>query len=346
MTFDVGRRAEILSAEADRYLAVAAANVTREYPSMSPVVAIGPGPIPSHRAAHPAFYGAFDWHSCVEMVWVMVRLLRRFPSIAGGAGARRVLDTLLTPENLATEVAFFAAHHHRTIERPYGWGWALTLAHELETWDDPDGRRWATAVRPLADHFAAGLEAWIPRLTYPQRTGMHPNTAFGLSLSLDHARWRSERGDGGLARSIEEGAQRWFAGDRDYPAHYEPSGADFLSAALAEAELMSRVLPRAEFPAWLASFLPDLAESRPATLFRPVTVTDVSDGQLAHLLGLNLSRAWAMTALADRLPTGDPRVGPLLAGAERQATAALPHVVGGDYMTEHWLAAYAVALLS
>jgi len=346
MAFDARRRREILNAEAARYLAVAIANVTREYPNMSPFVALGPGPVPAHRDSHPAFYGSFDWHSCVEMVWVAVRLLRRFPDIAAGPDARRVLDALLTPENLAVEVAFFTAPEHRTIERPYGWGWLLTLAHEVATWDDPDARRWKGALRPLADHFAARLVGWVPRLTYPQRTGLHANTAFGLSLSLDHALWRAGRGDPALSLAIGEGANRWFAGDRDYPAHYEPSGADFLSAALSEAELMSRVLSPESFPGWLGAFLPDLAASGPGTLFRPVTISDLSDGQLAHLVGLNLSRAWAMTALADRLPADDPRVGPLLAGAERQASAALPHVVGSDYMAEHWLAAYAVLLLS
>ncbi|MDQ3515116.1 MAG: DUF2891 domain-containing protein [Chloroflexota bacterium] len=346
MTFDAARRRDMLTVEADRYLAVALANVTREFPSMSPFVAMGPGPVPAHRTSHPAFYGSFDWHSCVEMVWVVVRLLRRFPAAPSGAAARGVLDDLLTPENLAAEVAFFTGPEHRTIERPYGWGWCLTLAHELDTWDDPDGHRWGEALRPLAGHFAASLVGWIPRLTYPQRTGLHPNTAFGLTLALDHARWRAGRGDDGLLRAIEGGARRWFAGDRDYPAHYEPSGADFLSAALSEAELMSRILPVAEFPGWLGEFLPGLAAGEPGTLFRPVTATDTSDGQLAHLLGLNLSRAWAMTAVADRLPAGDPRIGPLLAGAERQAVSALPHVVGSDYMAEHWLAAYAVLLLS
>ena len=346
MSFDHDGRLATLAGSADRYVAVALANVTREYPAMSPFVATEPGPIPAHRSSHPAFYGAFDWHSAVEMHWAVVRCLRRFPSAAYQTEARAVLDPLLTPEHLATELAFFATPQHRTIERPYGWGWFLTLAHELETWDDPDGRRWASAVMPLADHFASGLVAWIPKLTYPQRTGLHPNTAFGLSLSLDFARWRAGRGDVAILDAIERGAHRWFGADAAYPAHYEPSGADFLSPALTEAELMSRLLPADAFPGWLDGFLPGLARREPGTLFTPATVSDMADGQIAHLLGLNLSRAWAMTALAERLPTSDARVGPLLAAAERHAEDALPHVVGSDYMAEHWLAAYAVLLLS
>jgi hypothetical protein len=175
---------------------------------------------------------------------------------------------------------------------------------------------------------------------------VHPNTAFGLSRSYDYARLRAERGDGALLAAIDEAARRWFADDADYPAQIEPSGADFLSAALCEAELMGKVLEPRAFPGWLGRFLPGLAEERPAALFRPAIISDATDGQIGHLHGLNLSRAWAFTALAERLPAGDSRIGPLLAAAERHAAVSLPYVAGSDYMVEHWLAAYAVLALT
>lgn len=349
MSFDRLQRTSMLRERAAGYARVALDSIRREYPNMPYFVATGPGPYPTHREFHPAFYGCFDWHSCVEMHWAVVRLLRRFPDavpddLAGEA--RETLGGLLTDENIAAEVRFFADPNHRTLERPYGWGWLLTLHHELATWDSPDARRWAGVLGPLADLLTTNLVGWLPKLTYPQRVGIHPNTAFGLSRSYDHAELRAGRGDGALLGAIHESATRWFADDTDYPARYEPSGADFLSAALSEAELMSRVLDASRFPVWLERFLPGLAEGRPEALFFPAEVSDPTDGQIAHLHGLNLSRAWAFVALAGRLPAGDARIAPVLAAAERHAGAALPHVAGSDYMVEHWLAAYATLLLS
>ena len=253
---------------------------------------------------------------------------------------------MLTGENIAAEVRFFSDPNHRTLERPYGWGWLLSLYHELTTWDDPDARRWEKMLEPLADLLATNLAGWLPELTYPQRVGVHPNTAFGLSRSYDYARLRADRGDDALLTVIHEATARWFVDDEDYPAHYEPSGSDFLSPALSEAELMSRVLNPPEFPGWLERFLPGIVQSSPRSLFQPVVVSDPTDGQIAHLHGLNLSRAWAFTTLAEHLSAGDSRVPPLLDAAERHADASLPHVAGSDYMVEHWLAAYATLLLS
>lgn len=346
MPFTQDHRTSILRDRAADYVGVALDGITREYPNMPYFIATGPGPYPTHRAFHPAFYGCFDWHSCVEMHWVVVRLLRRFPDAVPDGRARATLNELLTDENIMTEVAFFSDPNHRTLERPYGWGWLLTLYAELATWDDLDVRRWARALEPLADLLASNLVNWLPRLTYPQRTGVHPNTAFGLSRSYDHAQRRAEQGDGALLTAIHGAAARWFSDDADYPAHYEPSGTDFLSAALCEAELMARILGPTEFPGWLARFLPGLAEARPQTLFQPVVVSDATDGQIAHLHGLNLSRAWAFIALAARLPVADSGIEPLLAAAEYHAEASLPYVAGSDYMVEHWLAAYATLLLS
>lgn len=346
MTFDQSHRLSLVRERGDGYLRVALTNITRKYPNMPFFIATGPGPYPTHREFHPAFYGCFDWHSCVEMHWVIVHLLRLVPGTPLAGEARATLDDLLTPDNIAAEVRFFSDPNHRSLERPYGWGWLLTLSQELETWDDPDGKRWAGIVRPLAELLATNMASWLPDLTYPQRTGVHPNTAFGLSRSYDWATRLAAQGDDTLLHAIETAAPEWFRDDVDYPARLEPSGSDFLSPALTEAELMSRLLPAAEFPSWLDRFLPGLAEHEPATLFHPATVSDSTDGQIAHLHGLNLSRAWAFVALADRLPDGDSRRDSMLAAAERHAEASLPHVAGSDYMIEHWLAAYATLLLS
>lgn len=346
LAFDWTRGGELLRAAAGGYVEVALANVTREFPVMPHFIATGPGPYPSHRDLHPAFYGCFDWHSCVEMEWVVVRLLRLFPGDVPAERARETLGDLLTPENLATELAFFNEPTHRSMERPYGWAWLLTLQHELEVWNDEDGRRWSAAVRPLADLLASNLVAWLPKLTYPQRMGMHANTAFSLLRSLDLAERRAADGDPALLSAIRSAGLRFFEGDAEYPARYEPSGADFLSAALSEAELMSRLLDPDGFPAWLDAFLPGLAGGEPASLFAPAIVSDETDGQIAHLTGLNLSRAASFVSLANALPGGDARVRPLLVAARDHADTALPAVTGSDYMVEHWLAAYATLLLS
>lgn len=346
MAFDQSHRLSLLRERVDSYLAISLANITREYPHMPFFIATGPGPYPTHREFHPAFYGCFDWHSCVELHWVIVRFLRLDPKASRADEARATLESLLTTDNIAAEVRFFSDPSHRSLERPYGWSWLLTLSQELESWDDADGRRWAEIVRPLAELLATNLTNWLPKLTYPQRTGVHPNIAFGLSRSYDWAVRRAAEGDPTLLRAIETASLGWFRDDAGYPARLEPSGSDFLSPALTEAELMSRLLPAEDFPAWLERFLPGLAQGEPETLFQPATISDPTDGQIAHLHGLNLSRAWALVTLADRLSANDRRREPMMAAAERHADASLPHVAGSDYMVEHWLAAYATLLLS
>ncbi len=344
MPDDVERRRALLAARANGYVTVALANIEREYPHMPWLVVSGPGPLPGHRNLHPTFYGSFDWHSCVEMFWLSVRLLRGIPAEIPQGTARYTLDYLLASRFLAVEERFFTDPKNRGFERPYGWGWLLALQAELETWDDPDARRWSAQLRPLATIIVARFLEWLPKLTYPQRVGTHPNTAFGLLRSLDHARWLASRGDPALLDTINETAMRFYAADRDYPVHYEPSGADFLSAGLTEAELMGNLLPTAEFATWLGSFLPGLVSGEP--IFRPVEVSDPSDGQIAHLAGLNLSRAASMVAIAQSLPNGDPRQPGLISMADTHATASLDAATGSDYMLEHWLAAYATLYLT
>jgi len=346
MPFDRVDRHALLRDLAPGYLDLAIENIEREFPHMPWLVVTGPGTLPGHRDLHPCFFGSFDWHSCVEMYWVAVRLMRLHAGLPGEAAARELIGELLIPANVAAEARFFDDPGHRGFERPYGWGWLLTLQAELDGWDDPDGRAWAGNLRPLSETIAGLLLAWLPLLTYPQRVGMHANTAFGLLRSLDFATTRARDGDEQLLEAIRTAATRMFLHDMDYPARYEPSGADFLSPALTEAELMARLLPELEFPSWLESFLPGLAEQEPMQLFTPAVVSDISDGQIAHLAGLNLSRAASFLAIVNALPERDPRVPPLTAAAERHAGASLSLVRGGGYMAEHWLSAYATLVLS
>jgi hypothetical protein len=328
----------------DRYAATVVGAVCREYPNDLRHPMTGPDDRPTPREIHPAFYGCFDWHSSVEMHWALVRLLRLAPDATGSADIRAVLNDHLTAEALTKEAAYF--RDHPGFKRPYGWGWTLMLAHELSTWDDADAARWSVNLRPHSDTIADLFAGWLPRATYPSREGVHGNSAFGVARSVPFARARAAAGDGVLLAAIDDTARRWFGDDADYPAGWEPGGADFLSPALAEAELMSELLEPAVFTGWLDRFLPGLADGRPAALFEPAVVSDPTDGQIAHLYGLNLYRAFAWQRLAGTLPAGDGR-GPLMReAARRHADAALPAVCGGDYMVEHWLACYAVLLLT
>ena len=346
MPIDATARESFLRDNAADYVELAIRNIESEYPHNPWMIVEVPGPLPSHRDLHPVFYGSFDWHSCVEMYWVAVRVLRLFPEEVAQDTARESISGLLTPAHIATEVEFFENPKHRSFERPYGWGWLLALQAELDGWDDPDGRVWATTLRPLSDAIGRSMLAWLPLLTYPQRVGMHANTAFALLRSLDHARNIAEQGHPELQEAIAQAGRRFFADDTDYPARYEPSGADFLSAALSEAELMCRLLPDVVFPVWLNTFLPGLAEGDPMQLFTPAIVSDGTDGQIAHLAGLNLSRAASFLAIAKSLNAADSRVAVLEHAAENHANASIGAVSGSDYMLEHWLAAYAVLLLT
>lgn len=339
---DAASRQQLLREQADAWVTLSVENILREYPHMPWIMAEDASSYRLHRESHPAFFGSFDWHSCVEMYWAAARLMRLFPGLPHEAEARRTFDALLTEANIADETAFFRHPGHGGFERPYGWGWLLALWHELGMWDDADAARWHGTLRPLAETIMDRFEGWLPKMTYPQRIGMHANTAFGLSLAWDAV----EAHRPGLLGLFRERAMGWFAGDTDYPARYEPSGADFLSAGLCEAELMSRVLPEGGFPGWLEGFLPGLAASEPAALFTPATVSDASDGQIAHLHGLNLSRAWAFTRLAKALPAGDARIPALERAADVHAAASMEQVNGSHYMVEHWLSVYAVLLLT
>ena len=254
-----------------------------------------------------------------------------------------MLGEHLTAKNLRAEADYLAQPNRKSFERTYGWAWLLKLAEELHEWDDPDGRQWSQNIRPLADAIVAHALDFLPKQTYPIRSGVHPNTAFALCFMLDYARAVGNRP---LAKLIEERSRFYFGADAAVPARWEPGGTDFLSPSLIEADLMRRVLPPDEFRPWLRQFLPDLARGEPKSLLTPARVTDRSDPQLVHLDGLNLSRAWCMRSIAAALPADDPARKVLADSAALHAEAALRWVNSGNYMGEHWLASFAVYLLS
>jgi hypothetical protein len=279
------------------------------------------------------------------MHWALVRLLRTAADAVPAAEIRSTLGAQFTPVALAAE-ADFVAGPGGEAERPHGWAWALALIHEIATWDDPDARKWMAAMGPLAETLTSCFLGWLARQTYPVRYGTGCNSAFGLSRVLPFADWRAAAGEPTLLRAITAKADTWFGSDSLYPADWEPSGDDCLSPALTQAELMSRVLLPGDFAGWLAMFLPGIEWGRPGALFTPAAAPGPTNGQAAHLHGLNASRAWCWRHIAAALPAGDARVEVALAAARRHAAAVLPHVLGEDYAVAHWLASYAVLMLS
>jgi len=326
---------------ASKFAGLALAGIGREWPHHFQHLARGPADLRSPRALHPAFFGCYDWHSSVHGHWTLARLLRLFPGLPEAARIRGVLDESLTQEHLAEELAYFQAPGRGTFERPYGWGWLLALAAELRAGRDPSGRQWSRAIRPLEGFIAESFCSYLSRLPYPVRTGVHSNTAFGLTLALDYARFARHRR---LASVIMARSRDYFGADADAPAGWEPGGEDFLSPALTEVDLMSRVMPAAEFRRWLPRFLPGLAGDDAAAnaLLMPPRVIDRLDPKQVHLDGLSLSRAWALRRIAALLPSNDR----IREAAERHARAGLARVASGDYAGEHWLASFAVRLLS
>jgi hypothetical protein len=330
--------AERLTADvASKFARLAMSHVAREYPNKMDHVLAGPEDVKGPRELHPIFFGSFDWHSCVHGYWTLATVLRLHPEIPEAPGIRALFDEAFTAEKVAVEAAYLARPSARGFERPYGWGWLLKLQAELMAHDAP----WAPTHRPLAETFAQRFRDFLPLATYPIRTGVHSSTAFALALASDYA--RATRDDALLALFAAKG-RAWHHADRDAQA-WEPSSDDFLSATLMTAECLRRLLPADEFAVWLAAYLPHAAEARPASLFTPATVSDRSDGKIAHLDGLNLSRAWCWREIAATLPASHPAKPVIEEAADRHLAASLPHVAG-DYMGEHWLASFALLALT
>ena len=312
---------------AEKFARIALGHVRREFPNKLDHVLEDGADAGTPRALHPIFYGSFDWHSCVHGYWMLARLLRLFPDFDSAGDIVMLFDDAFIEDKVADEVAYLTRLTAGGFERPYGWAWALMLSAELGREGD---KSWARTFKPLEDAFVGRFFDYLPKLTYPIRAGTHGNTAFALVLADEYAR---AAGNEPLRRLFADRARRWFGNDRNAPA-WEPSGDDFLSPTLIEALCMKRLLPADEFAPWFAAFLPDLAKREPAILFAPATVSDRSDGKIAHLDGVNLSRAWCMRALGADF--GD--------APERHIESALGHVAG-EYAGEHWLASFAVLAL-
>lgn len=324
--------------QATQFARIALGHVRREYPNNVDHALAEPADARTPSQLHPIFYGSYDWHSCVHSYWMLARLLRRFPDFAAAPDIRALFDEQFVPEKVAVECAYFARPTARGFKRPYGWAWLLKLATELAPQSDGC---WGRNLAPLAEVIAQRFRDFLPLSPYPVRVGTHFNTAFGLRMASDYAEISK---DEGLAKLLLETGLRWYGEDRDCPAWGEPSGDDFQSSALIEAECMRRLLPSNAFLPWFDRFLPRVLERQPTTLFRPATVSDRTDGKIAHLDGLNLSRAWCWRALGDALPANDERRAVAHEAAQEHLSAGLPHLAT-HYMGEHWLASFAVLAL-
>ncbi len=322
---------------AEKFASLALGHVGREFPNKLDHVMGGAEDSKTPRDLHPIFYGSFDWHSCVHGYWLLARIVRRFPGLATAPRIGALLDERITPESVTIECAYLERPESRGFERPYGWAWLLALQAELERHQNGAGKRAAQHLHPLAQAFAKRFKHFLPLCDYPIRAGVHSNTAFALRLAADYAARDAE-----LMAYLQTSARKWYGADSDCQA-WEPSQDDFLSSALMEAEAMRRLAPDA-FRDWFARFLPRAALGEPTTLFTPARVSDRSDGKIAHLDGLNLSRAWCWRAIAGALDPADPVRARALEAADRHIDASLG-AIAGDYAGEHWLATYAMLAL-
>lgn len=324
------------AALAARFARLALACVHQEYPNKISHLMTSDADVKPPRELTPAFYGCYDWHSSVHGHWLLVRLARLFPKAPFAVDARRAVGQSLTPAHISQEVAYLNGKGRNTFERPYGLAWLLQLAAELKEWDDPDARQWSMTLRPLERAAIATVSAWLPKLDRPIRVGEHTNTAFGMSLMLDYARIT---GHAEFGKLLESRVRDYYLNDKNCPLAYEPSGEDFLSPCLAEADVVRRILPPAEFAKWFTAFLPQVD-------LEPTRVADVTDARLYHLAGLNLSRAWMLEGIVSKLPAGDARRQPFTALAVKLKQAGIESIRAEHYEGGHWLGSFAVYLVS
>ena len=326
---------------AERFAGLALQCVHKEYPNKISHVLNSDADVAPPRELTPAFCGCYDWHSSVHGHWLLVRLLRTFPNASFANAARDALKKSLTAENLKSETAYVRGEGRASFERPYGLAWILQLCTELHEWDEPHAREMLTNMKPLEDAAAERLTTWLPKLSHPIRIGEHNQTAFSLALLLDYAR---NKNDDRLTKLAADSARKFYLSDKNCPLTYEPSGEDFLSPCLGEADVMRRVLTQAEFAKWLAQFLPQIPRTPTADWLPVVISPDPSDPKLAHLDGLNLSRAWMLEGILSSLPADDPRRAALASAAEAHRRAGLAAVTGEHYEGGHWLGSFAVYL--
>jgi len=339
---ETGPSAEAFDAHAaERFAKLALACVHKEYPNKISHVLNSDADVAPPRKLTPAFCGCYDWHSSVHGHWLLVRLFRTFPNASFAKAARDALKKSLTTENLKAEAAYVRGEGRASFERPYGLAWLLQLCAELREWDDPQAREMLTNLKPLEEAAVERLRTWLPKLSHPVRIGEHDQTAFGLGLILDYARGKN---DESLTKLAADSARKFFLADKNCPLAYEPSGEDFLSPCLGEADVMRRVLPQDEFAKWLTQFLPQIPSTATADWLHVAISPDPSDPKLAHLDGLNLSRAWMLEGVLSALPADDPRRRALSSAAEAHRRAGLAAVTGEHYEGGHWLGSFAVYL--
>lgn len=329
---------ELTQHQADAFARMPLTYLRQEYPNHIMHLLNDEGDVLSPRAMHPIFYGCFDWHSAVHGYWLLLRCVRLYPELPCRDDIVALFDEHMTEENVAQELAYFNAPFRASFERPYGYGWLLALAHELKLSSLPQAQRWHQVLEPLTQDIRNRLMDYLSKLTYPIRVGTHYNTAFALALGLDYARALTDRP---LEQAILDAATRFYQADTDYPAHYEPGGDEYISGALTEALLMSKVADN--FTTWFDRFLPDVKSV--SALMNPAEVSDRTDPKIAHLDGLNLSRAWCMKHIAKALPENHPAQEPLRDAVDRHLAASVPHVVDSHYSGGHWLASFALLAL-
>jgi len=326
---------------AERFAKLALACVHKEYPNKISHVLNSDADVAPPRKLTPAFCGCYDWHSSVHGHWLLVRLVRTFPGAPFASAARDALKQSLTVENLKQEATYVRGEGRSSFERPYGLSWLLQLCAELREWDDPQAHEWLLNLKPLEDAAVERLTKWLPKLSNPVRIGEHDQTAFGLGLMFDYARTTKNEA---FARLVRDSSKKFFLADKNCPLNYEPSGEDFLSPCLGEADVMRRVLPQKEFAGWLKGFMPQIPVTENPDWLRVAISPDPSDPKLAHLDGLNLSRAWMLEGILSALPEDDPRRPALQAAADAHRHAGLAAVTGEHYEGGHWLGSFAVYL--
>lgn len=330
-------------ASIESFAGLALACVHQEYPNKIGHVMNSDDDLDPPRKLTPSFYGCFDWHSSVHGHWLLTRLTKLYPDADFASSARAALDESFTEAKIAGEINYFKGEGRTSTERPYGLAWLLCLADELASWDDEQAETWRETIAPLEALAADRFRTWLPKLHYPIRTGEHSQTAFAFGLVMD---WAVTVGDAEMALLVDERSRSYYLDDVDCPLSYEPSGQDFLSPCIAEADLMRRVLPPAEFADWLRGFLPQIPATGEAGWLPLGVVTDRTDGKLAHLDGLNISRAWMLEGIASGLPEDDPRRPALRAAADAHRDSGLASVTGEHYEGGHWLGSFATYLVT
>jgi hypothetical protein len=336
-------RQQFDATSAERFANLALACVHKEYPNKISHSLNSDADVAPPRKLTPAFYGCFDWHSSVHGHWLLARLIRSYPDASLVAAAREALRQSLTEQNITVEAAYLRAEGRTSFERPYGLAWLVQLAAELGEWNDPQAKEMARNLKPLEEAAVERVSVWLPKLSNPVRIGEHGQTAFAMGLMLDYARSQHQAQFAGLVISK---ARQFYLNDKACPLEYEPSGEDFLSPCLSEADLMRRVLPSKDFALWLRAFLPQIGGKGEAAWLVPAVSPDPSDPKLAHLDGLNLSRAWMLEGIASALPENEKRLGAIRAAAEAHKLAGLASVTGEHYEGGHWLGSFAVYLVT